>query len=729
MKTRQRLAILFAAAVLLCGGFRVLETKAEETAADQENRAEYQEETADDASFSEKGSVSGNGAPPPAEDEPDDIPQQEQEKTDDTGEGTDEIQPEEPLSETEREMPEEALRPKAAPKPADEEDFPIPEEPPAFCARIEFRMGYAVIGTFTDFTPDIIQIRPMYSRDGHDWQEGTERNDWHLNNLTTDNEYLLKGLQNQTCFYNADEPMKSYISGKIDRFYVKLRITRRNGLSYETQAAVIERGGVVPVPEDADCMACFSSSIATSEPDPESPYGYLRYGRYQLTILADATDDEVSALLPDTLPVEVQIHIRSDFLAIGVIDCPVTWKPLSLPRLSAGESITISDAAEEILIPAGTLISTPVGIFRLDEPLSLDSPPSTDEVRLVLNVCSEEENLTGVLKEDRDGLKIALHQKPTGATSIQAYVCTEREAEWTRLSGLSLLEEMGSQPSSSSSGYALLLRNDQEPYQSYLTAKKEGTTPFPFFVGLKIEGGIYDGKELILAWPENYDRLPDLPKFSGGEGNEGNVGSDNRDDGTEGGQRPNLPQIPDGAEEQQTAPDTGQTDESEGQQAAPDTAPKDGPGGQQAAADTDPAGSKTAAPDTAGTASETPVHQSAASADGSALDPLDPQENQSGLGQRPNLPRTAPDEAGTHAASPEDGLNLEPLVVQAAADDKEKEGPPAQPGVKAAEASKSNRRPPLLAAAVGVCIGAAAWKAAGRGRFLWIFRGKKKDVV
>lgn len=446
------------------------------------------------------------------------------------------------------------------------EHVPIPDEAPPFHARIEFRMGYTVIGTFTDFTSDIDRIQTQYSLDGENWQTGTR--DWNLYNLGTDDEYKLPGLQNQPCLFNADEPLRSYIAGEIDRFYLRLLITQKNGVSYESQSAVIERGGLQPIPKGTERRACFASAIAAREPDPAAPYRYRRYGRYQLTVSADATAEDVSALLPDTLPVEIQLDRGADFMAIGVIDCPVTWKPLSLPQLTPGESITISDAAEEILIPSGTLVPTPIGTFQLEEPLSLDAPPSTDEVRLVLNVSQEDLNPAGVLREGKNGLEMAFQHKPTGAVSIQAFVLTEGESNWTELSGLSLTQDLN-QPSTANSGYALVLGNDQEPYRSYLAAIGAGETPTPFFVGLKIEGGIYDGKQLILPWPDTYEQLPDLPKVGGAEGNEGNAGADNKDDSTESGQRPNLPQPPDDNQEEQTTPAPVPEDNHEDQQ--PDT--------------------------------------------------------------------------------------------------------------------------------------------------------------
>lgn len=522
MNTRRRLAAILAAMFILSDSFTVFAANAdqmpEETITEQERTGVDDEEITDDVSLSEMTTISENGTESIEED--------------------DALQYE-ALSVTEVEPY--------------ETDFPVPDEAPAFQAHIEFRQGYTVIGTFTDFTPDIILILPLYSRDGETWQ--TSAIYWNLNNLNTDNEYLLKAVQNQPCLFSTDEPLKSYIAGEIDRFYVKLRITRACGLSYETQSAVIERGGLQSIPEGAERRASFSSAIAASEPDPAAPRRSRKYGRYQLTISADATVQDVSALLPDTLPVEVQFDHGSDFIAIGVVDCPVTWKPLSLPQLSPGESITIPDAAEEILVPSGTLVSTPLGTFQLDEPLSLNTPPSTDEVRLVLNVSPEDRNPTGVLRAGKNGLEVAFHLSLTGAVSVHTYVLKEGESEWTKLSDLSLSGE-SSQPSVANSGYMLVLYNDQEPYCSYLAAVKAKETPTPFFIALKIEGGIYDGKQLILAWPDIYEQLPELPEVGGAGGNEGNAGADNKGDSTESGQRPNLPQSSNDDQKKQQSPST-----------------------------------------------------------------------------------------------------------------------------------------------------------------------------
>ena len=407
---------------------------------------------------------------------------------------------------------------------------------PDFHAHIEYsHQGYVVIGTFTDFPDDIRDISPLYSLDGKTWK--VCGNNWDLHWLG-DKEALIK-LQNQTCLYSSNEPLKSYLEGESDHFFLKLRLTMKNGLHSETRTATIERGTPQPLPEDLNAIATFAPSLSVFQRKP-----FLCYGKYQITVRADSTSDEISALLPDTLPVEVQLQKGINHVTEGIIDCPVRWKPLTLPHLTAGESITILDAAEEIITPADTMLHTPLGIYHLKEPLRIHQYGLTDEVRLVVNVVAEDAKPTGVLTAENTGLELAFDQKASDATAIHAYSWSEGDSKWTEIHGCPLLEAVNAQPSTKNSGYTLILRNDQEPYCSYLAAKTAGHTPMPFLIALKIEGGVYDGRELILSWPDTYELPLQLPALSGSGGNECNAGSGSTGSSTSGGQRPSLSHDP-----------------------------------------------------------------------------------------------------------------------------------------------------------------------------------------
>lgn len=430
---------------------------------------------------------------------------------------------------------------------------PPPNEAPMFSARIQLLSGgYVVKGTFTEFRDDISRIRLLYSLDGETYQEcGKEWNLWFLGTEDPDE---LAALQTQICLYASSEPLKSYLSGTIDRFYLKLDITLQDGCTYEFTAAAIDRGTPQPVPEDITLSAQFSFSVSVIDRNPT-----YCYGRYQLTVNPSASPEDIAALLPDTLPVTVNLRRGRAPVADCTVECPVIWKPLSLPRMAAGESVVIPDAAEDIIIPEGTLLRTPIGTFLLEKPLALmQDIVTSDEVRLVLNVTPADGNPTGVLSPENDGLEVAFDLKPTGATAIHAYTFSEQNPKWVKLPDLALAETVNAHPSAANSGYTLVIRNDQEPYRSYLAAETTGDTPVPFLIGLKIEGGVYHGQQLVLPWPDTYTLPPHLPDVGGNGGNENNAGSDNKEDSTEDGQRPNLPQET--AEEQKSeAMDSSQT--------------------------------------------------------------------------------------------------------------------------------------------------------------------------
>lgn len=417
-------------------------------------------------------------------------------------------------------------------------DMTAPDEIPAFSARVELfdGQGYLARGTFTEFLPDTSLVQPLYSLDGEEWQPC--QTTWNLQRLGKDTPEDQKALQNQTCLLGNQEPLSSYLAGQLDRFYLKLQITLESGITYETQAAVIDRGTPQPVPEGFTPVADFAPAIRIRQWRP-----FISHGQCQITVSTDATPEEISALLPKTLPINIGLYTKGNnnadiFVTDATVDCPVTWKPLSLPRLTPDESITIEDATEEITVPAGTLLNTPTGVFQLNETLGFEH----DQVKLILNVVENNAEPTGTLNGDFTGLKVSFDLKPTGATAIRAYTLSKGESAWAEIPDPLLPEQVNAPSSTASSLFTFVLTKAQEPYSSWLAAWNAGEESRPFLVGLKIEGGVYDGRQLILAYPDTYQISLQPPAISGSGGNEGNAGSDNKNDSTSEGQRPNLPQ-------------------------------------------------------------------------------------------------------------------------------------------------------------------------------------------
>lgn len=413
-----------------------------------------------------------------------------------------------------------------------QEGVPVPAEMPEFKACIEHDgQGYYVYGTFAVSASDLAAIQLLYSLDGEAYTVcGLDLK------LPAAKENEPKSMQNQFFLRPFAEPFKSYIDKAIDCFYLKLRFIRKDETAFESQTVSIDRGKPQPLPEEITSAATFASSMSVTE---WWPWPARRYGRYQLTIRADAAPKDIAAYLPDTLPIKINLFKMNLFFADDTIDCPVTWKPVTLPRLTAGDSVTILDAAEEMIIPADTVLNTPMGIFVLDKPTRISQ--DNLEVRLVLNVISENENPTGTLMAENSGLHMAFDLKPTGAAAIHAYSLSAGDTKWSEVPSHLLLGAVNAQPLTASSSHALVISRDWEPYRSYLEAENSGGTPAPFLVGLKIEGGVYDGRQLILPWPGTYDIPLQLPKLEGSGGNQGNAGNGSKGDGTEEGQRPYLP--------------------------------------------------------------------------------------------------------------------------------------------------------------------------------------------
>lgn len=414
----------------------------------------------------------------------------------------------------------------------------LPDELQAFEACLEYStQGWMVKGTLKNLASDTIRIQPMCATDGENYYDCGQGLD--LNLLDVGNGQFK--LQNLRCLYDSEEPLKSYLAKKLDRFSIKLRIVRTGGISYETQAAVIDRGGLSDMPGEFHVAARFADSMLVREGRPPN---IRYYGRYQITVSEDATAKEVTGFLPDTLPVEVHLLKGIEDIGSDIVECRVKWKPLGPLQLAAQKSMTVMDAAEALIIPAGTVLHTQTGIYRMNDPVEVGQDRTSDDVQLVLNAVAKDAPPTGVLSEENHGLEMAFDLKPTGATAIRAFTFTQDRKEWVEISSLSLTDIVDMQPLTASSGYAVVLGKEQEPYRSYRESLAAGKEPVPFFVGLKMEGGVYDGKELVLAWPDTYDLPLHLPQMGGSGGNQGNAGSDDKQDSTEQGQRPVLPKEP-----------------------------------------------------------------------------------------------------------------------------------------------------------------------------------------
>lgn len=407
-----------------------------------------------------------------------------------------------------------------------------PTVPPEFTARIETSgQGDVLVGHFSDWLTGTAKVTPMYSLDGETYEVicPEQPYDWNLDMLGTQDEQEQIKLYNQTCAHATVEPLKSYLAGRINSFYIKLQITLQDGVCYDTSPFRLVRGAAQPLPEDATIYAIFPATMRVS--------GRPSYGQYQVTVPENVDGQGVYALLPDTVPVEIQITLPDtpyDPL-VGYVETAVVWNTLPELSLTAGEPFTIVNAANSIIIPAGTQVQTSRGIYILPE-----KPVLNDEIRVVLNPVAENAKAEGSLRgslagnetENQLPLTLAFALKPSGATEIMAYSFEEGDADWTQLGDLLERRAVDTNQSKPLYGYVDLLQPEDTPYQRYLQGEISG-----FLIGLTIKGGVYDGETVTLPWPGEYDPPPRVPEIGGSGGNENNAGNGNGD----GGQRPNPP--------------------------------------------------------------------------------------------------------------------------------------------------------------------------------------------
>lgn len=420
-----------------------------------------------------------------------------------------------------------------------EQDIPLPEPPP-FSAEIVYENGYIVKGHFEEFPAGAERIRPMYSLDGENYQyvNAPNCNEWSLEYLGTEEPGKREVLENQMCLLYYDDPLVGYVLGRLNQFYIRLEITAAGG-AYYTQAAQFSRETTLQVSDDVMIKAVLPDTMRRGDDGTA-----LSFGLFRVTARAGAVPEEVYGLLPETLPVEVQF-LRKDTGALitsGIVQCRADWKTPPPFTLTAGQTLTIPDAAGRLSVPAGSEVVTPLGKYTLTEVLS----PNNDEIRLAIDAVGPEAKPEAALRKnggdntliDHGFLSLAFWQKPSGATSIEAYSYVDKEGEWTPVCNLLARRDVNYNQSAKLYGYVNVLPLDDSVFQDYL----DGTIP-GFGIGLKIRGGTFDGETVTLSWPGNYPLPDEIPDIDGSEGNEGNAGSGDGSGGSQdnGGQRPDIP--------------------------------------------------------------------------------------------------------------------------------------------------------------------------------------------
>lgn len=449
--------------------------------------------------------------------------------------------------------------------------YELPAAPPPFTADLKLGwFGYTIIGHFTDFLPNVARVSGAYSWDGITYQYSNPDwpSHWDLSKLGKEDPSDRSRLENQETGLSGEEPLVSFLERKEDSFYYRLEITTEDNEVYYSEPAYISRKGTQLLPENLTPRISLGFDLAVLEArndngnseDDEDYYAELvsyTFGEIQLTVRDDATPEEIMQLLPDTVPVRIRLWDKTTKkkYAFGDLSCQVNWKELPSISLKQGKSVVIQDVAEPLVIPAGTEVVTALGTYKLVKPLNFKSRYDSDEIRLVLNpVTALEEPEIGLRAYNyelidefgndsnqtriEDPMSLAFWNKPNGAHSIQAYAYADGK-QWD-LGDLLDRRDVNHNLSHALYGYINLLQPDESPYQEYLYGDIQN-----FTVEIFIKGGVYDGRQVTLTWPQVYELPEEIPDPRGFDGEENNAGSDYEEledeEDSNGGQRPGLP--------------------------------------------------------------------------------------------------------------------------------------------------------------------------------------------
>lgn len=427
----------------------------------------------------------------------------------------------------------------------------VPDEPPAFETELfSGTEGTVLLGKFTAFTPEIKSMQVFYSLDGTDYHPVLWREDlpdmpqfWDLSILAQHEG--VNSLFRQTCFQPHMEPLASYLDKDkdVNQFFVRLSITTWAGETYDSQVSHVRRD-VVETPLFSKAEVSWPGTVLGRD---DFPF----FGKVCVTAREGMTAGELEALLPETLPITIELKKDSSPTPVdrGVLSYPVEWtlpKPLAL---TAGEKpVVFRNAATPPVIPPGQTVQLEKGTYTLPEGGFFETSYMSDEVRLSVTVLPEgvgpDIRLYGETEPcdfDSIDLMMALWEKPSGATAIRYFYCREGMEEWVEAAGELLTQApVNATPNTHPSERYTLFIPEQSPYREFLAGESDG-----FVVGIEVEGGVFDGALATAQWPVEYEMPPHIPDFNGSGGNENNVGGgDGGPDGdssTSGGQRPDLP--------------------------------------------------------------------------------------------------------------------------------------------------------------------------------------------
>lgn len=170
------------------------------------------------------------------------------------------------------------------PTPAEHENFYI--KLTAFSGN-----GATIKGYFPGFTSDMRDIQSYYSFDDLRYDPVEIDTFWSCPNSLPEGSILSNTIASQD-----QSPLRDYLANEQDTFYIRLQYETDAGAAISQTARFSRPTQAVPMPEDLTLCVLYPHSMRA---------GYK--ARYHLTVRESATAADCRALLPDTLPVELQL--------------------------------------------------------------------------------------------------------------------------------------------------------------------------------------------------------------------------------------------------------------------------------------------------------------------------------------------------------------------------------------------------------------------------------------
>ncbi|MEG2000767.1 MAG: hypothetical protein RR053_05185, partial [Evtepia sp.] len=291
-------------------------------------------------------------------------------------------------------------------------ETPPSPNPTTFYVTLKYAAtGPLLKGFFPDYTETMRDIQCYYSFNDQDFFPIDCYNVWEKD--------APLGV---TIAEAVDTPLTEYLNDAYDTIYLQLRYNTPNGAAVSQTAQITRPTTPEPLTEDLTLHVRY----------PLATTGIRPYHRYHITVKQNATTEEIRALLPDTLPVELQLLSKDELVAKVYIAYQAQWM---LPELIPDDGM-IEDAVT-VTPPSECTIKALNAIYAVTAPPRPENP-----LHLFIHTASTETPMfqvytyDDVMNSPPMGLFVDFPLKPSGATEIIPAYSLDGGQTWIEIENL-----------------------------------------------------------------------------------------------------------------------------------------------------------------------------------------------------------------------------------------------------------------------------------------------------